>query len=306
MKTEKILSLLLAVSVLANVGLFVANNPFGQARISDLIEKTQALSAENMALQKQAEANNLSMQATLTQLSFYRAHLSSEEEAAEGVPVANTVFASMEAPAVSQRVEYVRTGPYLTRNVITNGSIMNISVEIRPGRGRILVDTRPLMGIVFQDAANTAAYVAANTTGIDLSANDILYSIEADKQISSVDGPSAGALMTLVTIAALQNRPIDDSVTLTGTIGADGHIGAIGGAVEKAAAARQSGLTTFLLPLDNQALTIYNPRSVDYGGFQIIEQVPSTVSAKEYIEKNVGINVTYVNTIENVVTASLK
>ena len=306
MKIVTILSALLIVSAIANIGFFVVYNPYEQARVSDLVSMTSALSAENMALRQQAESDNLSLSASQSQLAFYRAHLESDEEIDEGVPVGSASFASMEAPAVSKRIEYVRNGPYVIQNVVSNGSIMNISVEIRPGMGRILVDTRPLMGIVFQDAANTAAYVAANRTGADLSGMDVLYSIQADDRVSAVDGPSAGALMTLVTIAALENRPIDPSLTLTGTIGADGHIGAIGGALEKAAAAHENGITTFLLPLDNKDLTIYHPRIVDYGGFPFTQPVPSTVSAKDYIEENVGINVTYVSTIENVVAASLK
>jgi predicted S18 family serine protease len=189
---------------------------------------------------------------------------------------------------------------------VTNGSIMNISVDIQPGKGRVLVETKPLMGIVFQDAANTAVFVARNRTGVDTSGSDILFSIEADKQISSVDGPSAGALMTLIAISALDNRKINPSVTLTGTIAEDGHIGAIGGALEKAQAAKENGLSLFLLPLDNQALTIYTEQTVNYGGFQLVEQVPKTVPAKEYIEKNAGINVTYVNSIDDVLADALQ
>jgi predicted S18 family serine protease len=183
---------------------------------------------------------------------------------------------------------------------------MNISVDVQPGKGRVLVETKPLMGIVFQDAANTAVFVAQNRTGADISGSDFLFSIEADKQISSVDGPSAGALMTLIAIAALENRRINPSVTLTGTMSGDGHIGAIGGAVEKAQAAKENGLTTFLMPLDNQDLTIYSEQIVNYRGFQLVEQVPQVVPAKEYIEKNTGISVTYVNTIDDVVALSLQ
>ena len=103
----------------------------------------------------------------------------------------------MEAPAVSQSVQLGRNGPFLEQEVVSNGSIMNITVDIQPGKGEEPVETKPLMGIVFQDAANTAVYVARNRTGIDISRSDILFSIESDKQISSVDGPSAGALITL-------------------------------------------------------------------------------------------------------------
>lgn len=62
------------------------------------------------------------------------------------------------------------------------------------------------MGTVFQDAANTAVYVAQNKTGIDLSGSDVIFSIEGSKEIPSVDGPSAGALMTLLVISALEKK----------------------------------------------------------------------------------------------------
>jgi len=305
LKTESVLSVLLALSVIANIGL-IAYSSHAQGNIPMLIAKTNSLSTQNMELRKQLDQANMSLQASLAQLNFYRSHLESPEETAEGVPGGITSSAMMEAPAVSQSVQLVQNGPFLSQNLITNGSIMNISVELQPGKGRILVETKPLMGIVFQDAANTAVYVAQNRTGIDISGTDFLFSIEADKQISSVDGPSAGALITLVTIAALERRAIDPTVTLTGTIGSDGHIGAIGGAMEKAEAAKENGITTFLLPRDNQLLTIYTEQTVDYGGFQVLEQVPQNVPAKEYIEKNVGINVVYVNTIDDVIATALK
>jgi predicted S18 family serine protease len=112
--------------------------------------------------------------------------------------------------------------------------------------------------------------------------------------------------MTLLAIAALENRTINPSVTLTGTIREDGHIGAIGGAVEKAEAAKENGLTMFLMPLDNQALTIFSEQTVNYGGFQLVEQIPQTVPAKGYIENSTGIRVTYVNSIDDVIAASLQ
>ena len=299
------LTVLLAISVLVNIGFFAAYNPYEQSRISDLVVKTSSLSAQNMLLQKQVNADNISLMHAASQLAFYRSHLNSPEEQDEGVITGITSSASMEAPAVSQQVELVQNGPFVTQNVITNGSIMNISVDVQPGKGRVLVDTTPLMGIVFQDAANTAVFVAQNKTGKDLSGSDVLFSIQADKAIASVDGPSAGALMTLVAISALEHRHINSSVTLTGTIDSAGHVGAIGGAVEKATAAKESGITTFLMPLENQDLTIYTQQSVDYGGYELIEQVPQTVPAKEYIEKNVGINVIYVDNIDAVIANTL-
>jgi hypothetical protein len=306
MKLVNLLSVLLAISVLLNVGFFVVYNPYEQGRISDLIARTSALSTQNMELQKQIGEVNMSLQNSESQLNFYRTRLPGSDPGGFFASGRETGSASIRAPAVSQSVQYVRNGPFLMQNVISNGSIMNITVDVQPGKGRVLVETKPLMGIVFQDAANTAVFVAQNRTGADISGSDFLFSIEADKQISSVDGPSAGALMTLLAIAALENRTINPSVTLTGTIREDGHIGAIGGAVEKAEAAKENGLTMFLMPLDNQALTIFSEQTVNYGGFQLVEQIPQTVPAKGYIENSTGIRVTYVNSIDDVIAASLQ
>ena len=208
--------------------------------------------------------------------------------------------------AVSQHIVQETINGFVTQRLVQNGSMMNISVEIRPGQGRILVQTTPLMGIVFQDAANTAVYVAQNKTGVSLAGSDVIFSIESEHQISSVDGPSAGALMTLVMISALKNQPLDPNVTLTGTIDKDGHVGAIGGVIEKATAAQENKKTLFLLPKENSELVQYTTKRTSYGGLVLVERVPERISAQDYIRKNVGINVTIVDSIDDVIAAGLK
>ena len=119
-------------------------------------------------------------------------------------PVGLEGFATLQGPAVFQTVQTDQTGPFIRKSVSEEGALLNISVEIRPGKGRVLVQTTPLMGVVFQDAANTAVFVAENKTGRQLSSSDIIFSITAPDQIPDVDGPSAGALMTLLTISAIE------------------------------------------------------------------------------------------------------
>jgi predicted S18 family serine protease len=215
-------------------------------------------------------------------------------------------YASLQAPAVSQSIQNLIRGRYVTRTVVQKGSIMNISVEIGPGKGRVLVQTKPLMGVVFQGAANTAVAVARNKTGFDLSKSDVIFSIDSGNQISEVDGPSAGALMTLLAISAIEKHPINESLTLTGTVNIDGHVGAIGGVIEKATAAKEQGKTLFLIPAENQFIT---PPASGTATARIVEPaqpVRQQVSAKDYIENNIGIEVTYVNTIDDIITEALK
>jgi hypothetical protein len=55
-------------------------------------------------------------------------------------------FAEIQAPAVMQKVEYIQDYPFVRQQVVEEGSMINMSVEIRPGEGRVLVQTKPLMG----------------------------------------------------------------------------------------------------------------------------------------------------------------
>jgi predicted S18 family serine protease len=254
--------------------------PSDQNRLSDMNVQLNALGTENSQLHSQVE------QIT-----------GSTPDISEG-------FATLQAPAVSQSVQNTIRGRRIAQSVVLHGSIMNISVELIPGKGRVLVQTKPLMGVVFQGAANTAVAVAGTRTGFDLSKSDVIFSIDSASRIDEVDGPSAGALMTLLVISAIDKKPIDDSLTLTGTISSDGHVGAIGGVVEKATAAKENGKTLFLIPAENQVIT---PPSSTTGSGILSSALPGQqVSAKDYIEKNIGISVTYVNTIDDVTSLALK
>jgi predicted S18 family serine protease len=134
----------------------------------------------------------------------------------------------------------------------------------------------------------------------------VIFSIDSGNPIAEVDGPSAGALMTLLAISAIERHPINGALTLTGTINSDGQVGAIGGVVAKAAAAKDSGKTLFLLPTANQLITPPASGTAGTGTSTIARPVVQQVSAKEYIEKNIGINVIYVNTIDDIITEALK
>jgi predicted S18 family serine protease len=274
---------LLIVSVCVNVFFLAFYVPSDQNRISGLIGQINTLASENTQLQ--LEAGRVS-----------------PEEFSPGI----IGYASLQAPAVSQTVQVVNRGRYSAQALVQKGSIMNISVEIAPGKGRVLVQTKPLMGVVFQGAANTAVAVARNKTGTDLSKSDVIFSIDSGDIISEVDGPSAGALMTLLTISALEKQPIDQSLTLTGTIDINGHIGAIGGIVAKATAVKENGKTLFLIPQENQLITPPVTITSNTGIFSVPQQPQQQVSARDYIEKNIGINVTYVTTIDDVIAIALE
>ena len=282
-KTTKKITLvviaLLVASVCLNVFLLAVSIPSGQNQLSALNARVDALNTENSALH--AQVNTVTAEVTAREI---------------GVS-----SASLQAPAVSQAVQNVIRGRRVYQIATETGTIMNISVEIEPGLGRVLVQTVPLTGVDFQTAANTAVEVADQKTGFDLTKSDVVFSITSPSPIQEVDGPSAGALMTLLMVSAMEKRPVDQSLTLTGTINADGSVGAIGGVVAKAMAAKGAGKTLFLIPAANQDIV-----PAQQGAAAGSAGANQPTDAKTYIENTVGISVQYVKTVDDVTAAALK
>jgi uncharacterized protein len=131
-----------------------------------------------------------------------------------------------------------------------NGKITKFTVEAVPGDGKTLANIDHLLFFAdTQFSIQTAKDVAANVTGIDPSRYDLIYDIETeDNRNAAVEGPSAGAAITIATIAALEGKELSPDVMITGTINPDGTIGRIGGVQEKAEVARESGAKVFLVP----------------------------------------------------------
>ncbi|MCC7576698.1 MAG: ATP-dependent protease, partial [Methanomethylovorans sp.] len=205
--------LLLIISLTANFYLLAVQQPVKDEQVQQLQERINSLEAENENLNAKISQDNVSLQSYASQIDFYREQLN---ELGSTMGLAADVYegtASLQAPAVYQSIEEVIDGPFIRQIVTEKGSMMDISVEIDPGKGRVLVETKPLMGVVFQDAANTAVFVAQDITDANLMATDTIFSITAVGEVPAVDGPSAGALMTLIMISALNHEQLNDSVT---------------------------------------------------------------------------------------------
>jgi len=67
-----------------------------------------------------------------------------------------------------------------------------------------------------------------------------------------VDGPSAGVAMAVVAASALTGRPVDGHVAVTGEVSVRGMVKPVGGVPGKVEAAERAGLTSVLIPFENQ------------------------------------------------------
>lgn len=170
---------------------------------------------------------------------FVLANSGQQEKTAKPVTISKASYATMLIPAVDDR---------------GIGVITNLTVQVKPGGCRSLVDINELFFWVdTQNSIRIAKSVAEKFTGADLQNYDIVYSIVTNA--SAVEGPSAGAAIAIATIAALKNNKLRDDVLITGTINPDGSIGKVGDVVQKAAAAKSFNATLFLVPVGQSLQT---------------------------------------------------
>ena len=178
------------------------------------------------------------------------------------------------------------------------GIVGNVTVEIQPGKGRVLVDTQPLQGIDLQHSERVAVKVASDVTGFNFSNYDVIYTIRTpDARI--VEGPSAGGALTLATIAAIKGISISPAFSMTGTIQEDGSIGPVGAILAKAKAAADAGITVFLIP-KGQAIQNQYVRKVrrPAPGWYIETIEPVPVNVIDYAKEHWGLTVYEVSNIE--------
>ncbi|RMF54631.1 hypothetical protein D6745_04670 [Candidatus Woesearchaeota archaeon] len=160
------------------------------------------------------------------------------------------------------------------------GSVADIYLQIKPGTGRIFFDTFPLTKIDTQVSTRFAKDIACNFLDVDCDEFNFFYTIKSNSAI--VGGPSAGAAITILTMAVLEGVEINESVTITGTINSGNIIGPVGGTVEKIRAAAKEGIKTVLIS----------------EGKRFVEENNKTVDLVE-LGKNLSINVVEVGSLND-------
>lgn len=138
------------------------------------------------------------------------------------------------------------------------GSVVDLTLEVISGQGRIFIDSKPLTKIDTQVSTRIANRYACDYVNIDCSKLDFIYTIRSGSPI--IGGPSASAAIAALTISKLSNKDIDNSVALTGTLTSGGMIGVVGGVKEKVLAAKKNGLKKVLIPKGSKSDDNYFPK----------------------------------------------
>src|SRR5690348_13938015 len=165
----------------------------------------------------------------------------------------------------------VATGMYYTP---AGGDIMFVEAAIRrlyglgqrstdaektqvSGWGNVSLILTGQLGDVMKESARAAlTYAATHASSLQIP-DDRLGSIEVHIHVPAgaipKDGPSAGVTMATALVSAMSGRPVRKDVAMTGEITLRGRVLPIGGVKEKVLGAHRAGITTILLPKENEA-----------------------------------------------------
>lgn len=184
-------------------------------------------------------------------------HTNSPEPLLLDIPSFTSNVPALTVETIEQRVPHATAvyGPALPPDKATQaavkyqGRLVKIDMEFvrrhdpAPFRLAITEETPGSSGPSLESSIWIAATVAALHRSDALSGVEVKFSVPGD-----VDGPSAGGVVCLALLSALENKRLPDNFAFTGTVLPDGTIGRVGGVVEKINAAKSKGATRVLVP----------------------------------------------------------
>lgn len=170
------------------------------------------------------------------------------------------------------------------------GGIADLYLEIKPGSGRVFLETFPLTRTDTQMSTRFAKAIACDIIEKDCDDVDFFYTITADSAI--IAGPSAGASIAILTVAMLEKIQLNENYAITGTINSGGLVGPVGGLKAKVEAAKKAGLKKVFIPageiiarIDNSTVDLNN-LSKELG-IEIIEISTLSEGVKEFTGREI-------------------
>jgi ATP-dependent Lon protease len=134
------------------------------------------------------------------------------------------------------------------------GDVLYIEATAMPGEGRLIVTGQ--LGEVMRESAQAAlSWVRSHAEDLGLERDwfegkDVHIHVPAGAVPK--DGPSAGIAMATALSSLALGRAVSEDVAMTGEITLTGQVLPIGGVREKVLAAQRAGVTTVVLPQENE------------------------------------------------------
>lgn len=115
-------------------------------------------------------------------------------------------------------------------------------------------------GSMTKDSVFNAASVIRTITGEDITNYDVHVNVLGG---GNVDGPSAGAAITVAMLSAITKKPVRQDIAVTGEISLLGDIKPVGGITEKIYGAAQAGIKKVVIPIENKKDISYTSDEIE-------------------------------------------
>ncbi len=144
------------------------------------------------------------------------------------------------------------------------GELLTIEAAVVGGKGK-LIHTGQL-GDVMQESIQAAMTVVRSRTSVLAIDEDFHQKMDVHIHVpegaTPKDGPSAGVGMCTALVSSLTRIPVRSDVAMTGEITLRGEVLPIGGLKEKLLAAHRGGITTVLIPIENEKDLVEIPKNI--------------------------------------------
>ncbi len=144
------------------------------------------------------------------------------------------------------------------------GELLTIETAVVPGKGK-LSHTGQLGDVMTESiqAAMTVVRSRSTMLGIDEDFHQkVDVHVHVPEGATPKDGPSAGVGMCTALVSALTDIPVKSDVAMTGEITLRGEVLPIGGLKEKLLAAHRGGISTVLIPDENEKDLAEIPKNI--------------------------------------------
>lgn len=156
------------------------------------------------------------------------------------------------------------------------GSTIEIEALAFPAseKGKGIVRFNDTAGSMAKDSVFNAATVIRKVADKDIRDYDIHVNVVGG---GNIDGPSAGAAITICIISALLGKPIRQDIAITGEISLRGKVKPVGGIFEKVYGARRKGIKLVIVPKDNEKEVPIGLKDINIKSVESIEEIMSIV-----------------------------
>ncbi|MBI3051484.1 hypothetical protein HYY74_03425 [Candidatus Woesearchaeota archaeon] len=193
------------------------------------------------------------------------------------------------------------------------GMIADLYLEVKPGQGKVFIESFPLTKMDTQISTRFAKEIACSELDLECDQYDFFYTIKADTAL--VGGPSAGAAAAVLTAAVVEGAATDESTAITGTINSGGLVGPVGGLQEKITASPERGVKKVLIAKGQRYVKSGNASNATIdlvavgkeNGVQVIEVVDMRealyhFTGRQYIEEDAQLSIdeSYAETMQKV------